>query len=69
MSGRSSTVFGYRGVTVDTARIRTGSATPCRRANSMLDSTSAAPPSRGGADVEQPQRIGDHGGGGDLLGA
>lgn len=45
MSGRSSTVFGKRGVTVDTARIRTGRAAPCRCAYSRLDSTRAVPPS------------------------
>ncbi len=45
MSGRSSTVRGYCGVAVATARIRTGSVAPCRRANSMLVRTSAAAPS------------------------
>jgi len=45
MSGRSSTVSGQRGVTVGTARIRTGSVTPRRRANSGPVPTSAVPPS------------------------
>ncbi|CAM5577850.1 hypothetical protein SMICM304S_11747 [Streptomyces microflavus] len=45
MSGRSRTVLGNVGVTVETARIRTGSATPRRRAKSMPHSTSAAAPS------------------------
>ena len=45
MSGRSSTVRGCVGETDETARIRTGSATPCRRAKSTLLSTSAAAPS------------------------
>lgn len=45
MSGRSRAVRGKRGETDETARIRTGRATPCRRATSMLVSTSAAAPS------------------------
>ena len=44
--GISMTVWGKRGVTVDTAGIDTGVApAPWRRAKSMLDSTRAAPPS------------------------
>ena len=38
-------VFGNRGVAVDTAATRTGSPLPRRRANSRLDSTTAAAPS------------------------
>ena len=44
--GISMMVWGKRGVTVDTASMVTRSAVPAwRRANSMLDSTRAAPPS------------------------
>src|SRR6266571_2435761 len=43
--GISITVFGYVGVTVDTAATRTGSPTPRSRANARLDNTTAAPPS------------------------
>jgi len=44
--GISITVWGKRGVTVDTAGIETGvDPAPWRRAKSMLDSTIAAPPS------------------------
>ena len=42
--GISITVCGKRGVTVETAAILTGFAV-CLRANSRLESTSAAPPS------------------------
>ena len=45
--GISMTVLGNAGVTVDTASMVTsgGRPPPWRRANSMLESTSAAPPS------------------------
>ena len=44
--GISMTVWGKRGVTVETAGIDTGvSPLPWRRAKSVLDSTRAAPPS------------------------
>src|SRR5580704_3967108 len=44
--GISITVWGNRGVTVETAGIDTGEAPPpWRRAKSMLDNTMAAPPS------------------------
>jgi hypothetical protein len=37
--------LGKVGVTVDTAGMRTGCGTPCERAKSRDDSTTAAPPS------------------------
>src|SRR5205085_12108441 len=46
------TVFGKRGVTVETAATRAGEPSPRRSAKSMLASTTAAPPS----DVAQISR-------------
>ncbi len=65
----SRTVFGKVGVTVEIALIRTGSSTPCRRAYSVLVSTTAARAVGGRADVEQVQRVGDDRGGQHVLDA
>ena len=59
--GISMTVWGKRGVTVETAGIDTsGVAEPWRRAKSMLGEDEGGAAVGGGADLEEAQGVGHH---------
>ncbi len=67
--GISMTVWGKRGVTVDTASMVTRSAAAGVAAGELhAGEDQGGPAVGGGADLEQPQGVGHHGGGQHLVG-